>query len=392
LLCAWLLGRRGLRVQLFDNNAEPQADPRAATTHPATLELLAEDGLASDMARVGLVAPIFQFWDRPSGELVAQFDHALLKDDTPYPYVVQCEQFKTAKLILNRLQKLPNVEVLFGHEVIDLSSSDRSVAVDVRGPGGVKSHIGSYLIGADGGRSVVRKQCGIAFDGFTWPEQFIVLTTPYDFEAERGYCYRSYFADPGAWCNCFKVSAEGPPGLWRTVFPVGPEQFESDIMSDAGVQARIQSFFPSPHRYEIVHRNLYVTHQRVAETFRKGRVLLAGDAAHVNNPIGGMGLNGGIQDAANLADKLARVMLEGAPGELLDLYSQQRRTIAVEFVQEQSIANKKRLEARDPEARRRNLGELREIAADPARARQFLLRTSMLASQKRAAAMTLAPA
>jgi len=392
LLCAWLLGRRGLRVRLFDNNAEPQADPRAATTHPATLELLAEDGLASDMARVGLVAPIFQFWDRPSGELVAQFDHALLKDDTPYPYVVQCEQFKTAKLILNRLQKLPNVEVLFGHEVIDLSSSDRSVAVDVRGPGGVKSHIGSYLIGADGGRSVVRKQCGIAFDGFTWPEQFIVLTTPYDFEAERGYCYRSYFADPGAWCNCFKVSAEGPPGLWRTVFPVGPEQFESDIMSDAGVQARIQSFFPSPHRYEIVHRNLYVTHQRVAETFRKGRVLLAGDAAHVNNPIGGMGLNGGIQDAANLADKLARVMLEGAPDELLDLYSRQRRTIAIEFVQEQSIANKKRLEARDPEARRRNLGELREIAADPARARQFLLRTSMLASQKRAAAMTLTPA
>jgi len=279
LLCAWLLGRCGLRVRLFDNNAEPQADPRAATTHPATLELLAEDGLASDMARVGLVAPIFQFWDRPSGELVAQFDHALLKDDTRYPYVVQCEQFKTAKLILDRLQKLPNVEVLFGHEIVDVSPSDRSVAVDVRGPDGIKNNAGSYLIGADGGRSIVRKQCGIAFDGFTWPEQFIVLTTPYDFEAERGYCYRSYFADPGAWCNCFKVSAEGPPGLWRTVFPVTPEQPESDIMSDAGVQARIQSFFPSPRAYDIVHRNLYVTHQRVAETFRKGRVQIG--RAHV---------------------------------------------------------------------------------------------------------------
>jgi 3-(3-hydroxy-phenyl)propionate hydroxylase len=392
LLCAWLLGRRGLRVRLFDNNAEPQADPRAATTHPATLELLAEDGLASDMARVGLVAPIFQFWDRPSGELVAQFDHALLKDDTRYPYVVQCEQFKTARLILDRLQKLPNVEVLYGHEIVDVSPFEGSVSVDVRGPGGVKSHAGSYLIGADGGRSIVRKQCGIAFDGFTWPEQFIVLTTPYDFEAERGYCYRSYFADPGAWCNCFKVSADGPPGLWRTVYPVSPEQSENDIMSDAGVQARIQSFFPSPRTYDIVHRNLYVTHQRVAETFRKGRVLLAGDAAHVNNPIGGMGLNGGLQDAANLADKLGQVMLDGAPDELLDLYSRQRRTVAIEFVQEQSIANKKRLEARDPEARRHNLCELREIAADPARARQFLLRTSMLASQKRAAAMTLTPA
>src|SRR5512143_3787824 len=196
LLCAWLLGLRGLRVRLFDNNAEPQADPRAATTHPATLELLAEDGLAADMARVGLVAPIFQFWDRPSGELVAQFDHALLKDDTPCPYVVQCEQFKTAKLILDRVRRLPNVEVLFGREVIDVTQTDRSVAIDVRGPDGVKTHVGGYLIGADGGRSIVRKQNEIPFDGFTWPERFIVLTTPYDFEAERGYCYRSYFADP----------------------------------------------------------------------------------------------------------------------------------------------------------------------------------------------------
>ena len=389
LLCAWLLGRRGLRVRLFDDNAGPQADPRAATTHPATLELLAEDGLAADMARAGLLAPIFQFWDRPGNELVAQFDHALLKDDTRYPYVVQCEQFKTAKLILDRLRKLPNVEVLFGHAVVDVTQTESSVTVEVRGPEGVMTHEGRYLIGADGGRSIVRKQCDIPFEGFTWPERFVVLTTPYDFEAERGFCYRSYFADPGAWCNCFKVSADGPPGLWRTVFPAAAEEPDADIMSDAGVQARIQSFFPSPHAYDIVHRNLYVTHQRVAGTFRKGRVLLAGDAAHVNNPIGGMGLNGGIQDAANLSEKLAQVMVEGAPDELLDLYSRQRRTVAVEFVQEQSIANKKRLEARDPEARRRNLGELREIAADPARARQFLLRTSMLASQRRVAAMTL---
>jgi 3-(3-hydroxy-phenyl)propionate hydroxylase len=389
LLCAWLLGRRGLRVRLFDDNAGPRDDPRAATTHPATLELLAEDGLAQDMARVGLVAPIFQFWDRPGNELVAQFDHTLLKDDTRFPYVVQCEQFKTAKLILDRLNKFPNVEVLFGHEVVDLAQTEGSVTVEARGPDGVKTHVGRYLIGADGGRSIVRKQCDIPFEGFTWPERFLVLTTPYDFEAERGLCYRSYFADPGAWCNCFKVSADGPPGLWRTVFPVDPEQPEDGIMSDAGAQARMQSFFPSPRPYDIVHRNLYVTHQRVAGTFRKGRVLLAGDAAHVNNPIGGMGLNGGIQDAANLVDKLARVVLDGAPDELLDLYSRQRRTVAVEFVQEQSIANKKRLEARDPETRRRNLGELREIAADPARARQFLLRTSMLASQRRVAAMTL---
>ncbi|MGA8693275.1 MAG: FAD-dependent monooxygenase [Xanthobacteraceae bacterium] len=395
LLCAWLIGRRGLPVRLFDNNSAVQMDLRAATTHPATLDLL-DDELVGDMARVGLVAPIFQFWERPSQELVAQFDHAVLKNDARHPFVVQCEQFKTAKLVLDRLQLYPNVEVLFDHEVVDVAQSADAVSVQVRGPSvaasqqPVSQHMGAYLIGADGGRSTVRRRSGIQFEGFTWPERFIVLTTPFDFESKRGYCYRSYFADPGAWCNFFKVSADGPPGLWRTVYPTEPAQSEEDMLSDAGVQARMQSFFPSPQPYETIHRNLYVTHQRVAETFRKGRVLLAGDAAHVNNPIGGMGLNGGIQDAVNLSDKLLRTMRDGASERLLDLYDLQRRTVAIEFVQEQSIANKKRLEARDPAVRARNLEELRASAADPERARQFLLRTSMIASQRRAEAMALA--
>jgi 3-(3-hydroxy-phenyl)propionate hydroxylase len=389
LLSAFLLGRRGIPVRLFDNNDGLQADPRAATTHPATLDLLAEDGLAEDMARVGLIAPIFQFWDRPSDRLVAEFDHAILADDTRHPFVVQCEQFKTSGLLFKRVQALSNVEMLFDREVIDARQTDECVQIDVRGPAGVETHAGAYLIGADGGRSTVRKRSDIAFDGFTWPERFIVLTTPFDFEAERGYSYRSYFAEPGAWCNCFKVSANGPPGLWRTVYPTEPSEDDASIMSDAGVQERMQRFFPQRRRYEIVHRNLYIAHQRVAATFRKGRVLLAGDAAHVNNPIGGMGLNGGIQDAVNLADKLTRVLLGRETDRMLDLYDLQRRTVAIEFVQEQSIANKKRLEESDPAARRKNLDELSRIADDPKRARQFLLRTSMITSQQRAGSIAL---
>jgi 3-(3-hydroxy-phenyl)propionate hydroxylase len=389
LLCAWMLGRRGIGVRLFDNNPEVQTDPRAATTHPATLDLLSEVGLADDMARVGLVAPIFQFWDRPANRLVAEFDHSVLANDTAHPFVVQCEQFKTSSLLLERVRTLSNVEVMFDHEVVDLKQSADSISVDIHGPNGIKTHSGSYLIGADGGRSAVRKRSEIAFDGFTWPERFIVLTTPFNFEAQRGYCFRSYFAEPGAWCNCFKVSADGPPGLWRTVFPTEPSQSDNILLSNTGIQDRMQRFFPSDRPYEIVHRNLYVTHQRVASAFRKGRVLLAGDAAHVNNPIGGMGLNGGIQDAVNLSDKLIDVLLEGRSDRILDLYDLQRRSIAVEFVQEQSIANKKRLEESDPVIRQKNLDELSRIADDPKRSREFLLRTAMIASQRRAAAMTL---
>ena len=254
--------------------------------------------------------------------------------------------------------------MLFGHEVVDVTQSDGAVSVDVRGPDGVARHTGAWLIGADGGRSVVRKQCGIAFDGFTWPERFIVLTTPYDFEANRGYCPRSYFADPGRGAIASRCRPTARPACGARCFRPIRRTPRQELMSDAGVQARLQKFFPAPAPYEVVHRNLYVTHQRVAATFRKGRVLLAGDAAHVNNPIGGMGLNGGIQDAVNLSDKLARILLDGDADRLLDLYDLQRRTVAVEFVQEQSIANKKRLEASDPEMRKT---QSRRAAADRGR-------------------------
>ena len=389
LLCAWLLGRQGLPIRLFEASPEFQSDPRAATAQPATLDLLSDDGLSDDMARFGLIAPVFQFWDRPNRDKVAEFDHAVLKNDTQHPYVVQCEQFKTSRLIFERLLRLSNVEVFFGHAVQGVTQHGNAVTIEVCGPDGRQSHGGAFLIGADGGRSAVRKQVGIAFEGFTWPERFLVLTTPFDFGAAFGVCARNYFADPHEWCACFKVSADGPPGLWRAVFPADGNSPDEQLLSDAASEQRLQKFFPTARPYEIVHRNLYVTHQRVAATFRAGRVLLAGDAAHINNPLGGMGLNSGLQDAANLAEKLVAIMLNHTPDTLLDLYNLQRRTVATEYVQELSIANKKRLEERDPEMRRRNLNELRETAADPQRARQFLLRTSMIASQRRVAQMTL---
>ncbi|MBS0233437.1 MAG: FAD-dependent monooxygenase [Proteobacteria bacterium] len=388
LFCALILGRRGVNVRLFDLNDELQLDPRAATTHPATLEVLAKEDLVDEMRQVGLVAPIFQFWDRVSQELVAEFDHTVLSQDTPFPYVIQCEQFKTTAILLRRINALANVEINFGHEVLGVAQNAENVSITVRADGTEKSISGDYLIGADGGRSVVRKSCGIEFAGFTYPERFLVITTPFDFEEHRGYCPRSYFADPDEWCNCFKVAGEGPPGLWRAVFPADPNIDPSIILSDIAVQSRLQKFFPSQKPYEVVHRNIYTTHQRVATTFRHGRVMLAGDAAHVNNSIGGMGLNGGLQDAANLSEKLFAV-LNGEPDELLSLYSLQRRTVSIEFVQAQTIANKKRLETKDPEERKLMFQSLKSDASDPSAARAFLMKTSMLAMQQRASAITL---
>jgi len=389
LICAYALARRGVTVTVLDQNSELQDDPRAATTHPATLELLDGLGVIDQVIEQGLVAEEFEFWDRPTGEKVATFDHAALSDDTKFPFVVQCEQFKLAKIFLAKLQGEATATVLFDHNVTAIDHTPEGVTVTATTPDGEKTFEGDWLIGADGGRSVVRKSAGIDFEGFTWPERFLVLSTPFDFQAERGMSFRNYIADPEEWCNCFKVAADGPPGLWRLVFPADPEADEADLLSDEFVQEKMQKFFKRDSDYDIVHRNLYNVHQRVAATFRLGRVLLAGDSAHVNNSIGGMGLNGGIQDAVNLTDKLAAVIVDGADERLMDLYDKQRRTYAVEFVQEQTIANKKRLEAKDPEARAANMANLRETAADPAKARNFLLGASMIRAMRRNAEMTL---
>jgi 3-(3-hydroxy-phenyl)propionate hydroxylase len=389
LICAYALARRGVTVTVLDQNSELQDDPRAATTHPATLEVLDGLGVIDQVIEQGLVAEEFEFWDRPTGEKVATFDHAALADDTKFPFVVQCEQFKLAKIFLAKLQGEDTATILFNHDVTAIDHTPDGVTVTATTPDGVQTFEGDWLIGADGGRSVVRKSAGIAFEGFTWAERFLVLSTPFDFQAERGMSFRNYIADPDEWCNCFKVAADGPPGLWRLVFPADPEADEEALLADDFVQEKMQKFFKRDSDYDIVHRNLYNVHQRVASTFRLGRVLLAGDSAHVNNSIGGMGLNGGIQDAVNLTDKLAAVIVDGEDENLMDLYDKQRRTYAVEFVQEQTIANKKRLEATDPEARAANMQNLREMAGDPAKARNFLLGASMITAMRRNAEMTM---
>ena len=389
LICAYALARRGVTVTVLDQNSELQDDPRAATTHPATLELLDGLGVIDQVIEQGLIAEDFEFWDRPTGEKIATFDHAVLVDDTKFPFVVQCEQFKLAKIFLAKLQDETSVTVLFNHDVTGFDHTADGVTVTASTPDGEKTFEGDWLIGADGGRSVVRKSAGIGFEGFTWAERFLVLSTPFDFKAERGMSFRNYIADPDEWCNCFKVAADGPPGLWRLVFPADPEANEEALLADDFVQEKMQKFFKRDSDYDIVHRNLYNVHQRVASTFRLGRILLAGDSAHVNNSIGGMGLNGGIQDAVNLTDKLAAVIIDGEDERLMDLYDKQRRTYAVEFVQEQTIANKKRLEATDPEARATNMKNLREMAGDPAKARNFLLGATMISAMRRNAEMTL---
>ncbi|HVJ10557.1 MAG TPA: FAD-dependent monooxygenase, partial [Burkholderiales bacterium] len=240
----------------------------------------------------------------------------------------------------------------------------------------------SYLIGADGGRSTIRKLLPVEFEGFTWPEQFLVVSTPYDF-ARHGFTLNAYIADPVEWAAVFKMPDAGPPGLWRLAFPCDPGLPDDALLDPHRVQTRMQRFLATEKEYEIRYQSIYRVHQRVASEWRHGRVLLAGDAAHLNNPLGGFGLNSGIHDAVNLAGKLARVWRGEAGEELLDIYVHQRKGATIDQVQAMSIRNKRLLEERDPAVQRSRMDELMAIAADPQRARHYLLDSSMIAGVRK---------
>ncbi|MBU8545573.1 MULTISPECIES: FAD-dependent oxidoreductase [Roseomonadaceae] len=381
LTAALMLARAGIAVRVLERHTEPFEDPRAATIHPPTMEMLFESGVTADLLAEGIRAPVWQFRGREEG-VVAEFDLSILADATPFPFRLQCEQHKLCRILLRHLEAFAHAEVLWGVTVADAAQDADGVTVTTS-EGDL--HRAAYLLGADGGRSVVRKSQSIAFEGFTYPERFLVVTTPRDMAA-KGYAISSYVSDPVTWCALFKVPGKAPPGLWRIVFPTDPEAPEAELLDRVAAARRLATLIPDPEGYEVVHTNLYAVHQRVAANFRKGRVLLAGDAAHVNNPLGGMGMNFGVHDAILAAERIAAV-LAGGDDDLLDRYDRQRRKVAEAFLQAMTIANKKTLEEKDPAARLARLDELRATAADPAKARAHLLKTSMIEGVRAAAAI-----
>jgi len=356
--------------------------PRAGSNHPTTLEFFDRIGLYKKMEPRGLIAPKFHYWDRQDNALIAEFDHALLKDDTRFPYVLQCERIKIIEEALKMAKAHPLVEVRMATEFTGFEQTGDTVLVETTNAAGEAETIrAGYLVSAEGARSIARKELNLEFEGFTYPERTINIEVAYDFR-RHGYTERNYISDPVEYSNLFHW--KGPPDRWRIHFPTNIDDDENELKRPEALQQRLKQFLGIDHDFDICGCNLYTVHQRVAAKFRVGRVVLAGDAAHVNSPIGGMGLNSGVHDAFNLADKLARILQGAADDAELDRYERQRRHVAVQHTQAQTIRNKRLLEERDPAVRRRNHDELRRQAEDPALARKFLLRTALFDSLREA--------
>jgi 3-(3-hydroxy-phenyl)propionate hydroxylase len=377
LVAAACLVAEGIPVTIVEAEEDLPDDLRASTFHPPTLDMLERfPGLVDDLVAQGLVCPTWQFRDRREG-VVATFDLGVLKHDTMHPYRLQCEQWRLTRLLRDRLQASPDAAFLYGARAADVSQTDEHVILTVEREGGAREVLpGRFLVGADGARSAVRKALGVEFRGMTIPEIFLTLSTPYRFEdAFPDLAPIAYLSDPEEWLVLLRTRT-----LWRVLLPTDPVLSDAEVIDPPRIQARLQAVHPTGTDYELVHRTAYRVHERVADRYVVGRVFLAGDAAHVNNPLGGMGMNGGIHDAVNLAEKLAAVWRRGAPLETMGRYERQRRKVALEVVQQQALRNRAVLNQRDPVMRRAWHDELRATVADPARHRAYLLRSSMIQS------------
>jgi 3-(3-hydroxy-phenyl)propionate hydroxylase len=375
LVAAAHLARAGVPVTVFERGTALSEESRASTFHPPTLDMLHALGAAEPLLAQGLKAPTFQYRTKKHG-LLAEFDFTAIADATQHPYRVQCEQSKLTRILYEQMRDHPHFEIAFGSAVKAVSQDGAGVSVTVERDGKTEQRSGRYLIGADGASSAVRRSLGIEFEGFTWPDRLLVVSTPFDFfSVIPGLSSVSYVADPERWYFLLQI-----PGLWRAMFLVNEDATDERVQTQEFAQSLMAGVVPGISSYEISHITLYKVHQRVAKTFKLGRAFLIGDAAHINNPLGGMGMNGGIHDAVNLAARLAAVWRGEADDAELDRFDKQRRLVTLEYIQKYTIQNKKNLESPSDEFR----DSLRAIAADPARTRDYLLRVSMIASLTRA--------
>jgi 3-(3-hydroxy-phenyl)propionate hydroxylase len=380
---AFALAERGIDTLLIDGNAELPQDMRASTLHPPTLEMMAQLGLFTDLDAQGLRAPVYQYHDRSTGEVLS-FDMGELADVTPYPFRLQCEQFKLTRLIAGKLADHPHASLRMGERLLFLEQDGDGVIAHVEGPLAVKRYRADYVIAADGANSVARKLLGVPFSGFTYPERFLTLSTRYPVETHfDDLAYVSYMADAREWCVVIRV-----PEFWRVLVPVTGDEPDAALLSEAKKSAVYTGLLGEVGAsIETDHRTIYRVHQRVAERYDHGRIILAGDAAHLNNPLGGFGMNSGIHDAVNLVDKITRILAGTDNADaMLALYDRQRRTIMNEFIQTQTVRNKQEMEAGSGSAQSRT-EKLRHVVGDPALRRQYLLDQSMISARAREAAI-----
>ena len=370
LTLAWRLSQLGLNVKVFEAEGGITDQLRASTFHPPTLDYFDESGITAELIAAGRITPTWQIRMQTSGER-AEFDLSVLSEDTAHPYRLQCRQELLGRALAARL---PQNTVHFSSPVTSVAQDKDGVSITLNDD----VVRGSILIGCDGARSIVREAIGAIFEGETYPENTILVTTHFPFEDHLdGLSGVNYIWKPGGTYSLLRL-----PELWRISLHPSEGQTPKMALEDNAIRAQTREVLPLAGDIEIVEKRIYRVHRRVATHYRKNRIFIAGDAAHLNSPKGGMGMNGGIHDAWCLADLLIEVANGGDP-QGLDKYEARRRPIARDDIVAQADKNRARMSAKNEAKRHEYLRNLKEIAANPIKARQFLLRSSMIEGLRR---------
>jgi 3-(3-hydroxy-phenyl)propionate hydroxylase len=381
LVSALSLARSGIESVVLEAADQFPEDLRASTFHPPTLDMLTDLGVGETFVAMGEKAPTWQILDVESGDR-AVFDLSLIADRTRHPFRLQCEQYKLTPLLHQAVLATGLVDVRFGCTVTGVSQTDERATVTYEKAGERQEITSDWVIGSDGAHSVVRRSLDLALEGDTYPSVTILITTPFPFDAHiPGLAAANYL-----WTRTDSGSLFKLPGEWRATFYPRDGETDEGMLSPEAIDERLQGLAPSPGGYAIREARAYRIHKRIVPNYRIGRVVLAGDAAHLNAPTGGMGMNGGIHDAMNLTEKLKRV-IGGESSGLLDLYTRQRRPVAYEEIIQQADQNRKRMEDRAPARRAEILAGMKAVIADREKHVAWLTKSSMLDGLRRAASI-----
>ncbi len=343
LLTALGLARQGVQVTVLDSEPEVVKSPRAAVYFHTTISILKKLGLSDEAHAIGLSSTEFMMHWLDTGERVSSDMRDALEPGQEFDHNLHFGQHILAELVMRHLAQLPNTEVLWDHTVKALAQTGSEVRLAVDTDEGEVVFEADWVIGTDGARSTVRKLVGLAFEGFTWPDRFVATNIEYPF-LEFGYANANMVVDPVNWCVIGRLGREN---LWRLTYGEDASLDEATILER--LPERFAAILPDPSvPYRIDNFSPYSVHQRCAPTFRVGRVLLAGDAAHACNPCGGLGLTGGVIDADTLSDTLGAVIGGRANDGVLDFYAAERRRVFLEVTSPMSTNFKRLLSEPDP--------------------------------------------
>lgn len=318
LVVALGLARQGIDVTVLERDTRVGSSPRALVHFPPVLAGFAQLGVLEDADREGYRLAGMNHAVHATGE---QIYHAGVAWSGVDLQPLTLGQDKLTVLLMRHLGNHPNATIHQGAAVTGVTQDEGGVTVDVEGLKDEHQLRSSWLIGADGARSTVREALGLGFEGITWPERFVATNIRYDFEA-HGYKAANFVLDSEHGAIVVRIDSAD---LWRYTYSEDASlPVESTLER---LPARLASALPGPGDYQLVDYSPYRMHQRAAESFRSGRVLLAGDAAHATNPTGGLGLTGGLLDAFSLAEALGAVISGAAGEEVLDRYAEARRNV-----------------------------------------------------------------